>query len=228
MIGVEKLLQKNTDPVEKVDLYKESLEKMNGVLFIIDYNSNSLSWAGENFEEILGYNSDRLTNLSDREVKDLYLPKDFYIHKERYDFFMNPETKDKSHTSVCRIKHQNGHYIWLYFSIFVISRNSDDTPQKAGGIMINLEKLMGSSFLEKFFMEKEKNTKPHKMLSKRQTEILNYTRQGLSASQVAEKLNLSKRTVESHKRIMHKKFGFKNTAALIGYVSNAGYLLPDF
>jgi PAS domain S-box-containing protein len=224
MIGVEQLLEESTVLPEKVDLYKESLEKMNGVIFIIDYNAIGISWAGEHFEEITGYKYEEVGNLGINGLKSLFHPDDFHIYSEGYNYFMNPETKDKSHTAVYRIKHKQGHYIWSYFCSFVISRNPDETPHKAGGIMINLEKIMIPSFFEKQISERkaEKNDKLIETLSKREKEILAYISKGLSAAQIAEKFGLSKRTIETHKRNMQKKLGVSNSAALISFAISIG------
>jgi len=224
MKNVKELFHVNKEHAEKVDLYKESLEKMNGVLFIVDYNLIGLSWVGENFEEITGYKMEEVTNLGINGIKLIYHPDDFHHFNEAYEFFMNPETRDKSHTAVYRIMHKQGHYIWLYFSSFVISRNPDGTPLKAGGIMINLEKFMTPSFFEKHISElkqeeKSNNTKP---LSKRERQILSFISKGLSASEVAQKFDLSKRTVETHKRNMQRKLGCSNSAALISYAIGIG------
>jgi PAS domain S-box-containing protein len=224
MINVEQLLQVNTELTQKIGLYKESLEKMNGVLFIIDYNSVGLSWAGENFEEITGYRIEDLDNIGENGVRDIYHPDDLHFFSEGYNFFMNPETKDKSHTAVYRLKHKRGHYIWLYFSSFVISRNPDGTPHKAGGIMINLDKFMITPYFENQITEQktEKAKSQLKILSKREIEILSYLSKGLSAGDIADKLDLSSRTIETHKSNIQKKLGLKSTAALISFAVEMG------
>jgi DNA-binding CsgD family transcriptional regulator len=224
MNNLEKLLQVNTEMPVKIDLYKESLEKMNGVLFISDNNMVGLSWVGKNFEDITGYKYNKWNSIGKKGLKNIFHPDDFHIFGEKYDYFMNPATKDKSHTAVYRLKHMKGHYIWMYINTFVISRNHDGSPQKTGGIMINLEELMIPSFLEKRLNDRKKegNNKLLKLLSKREKEILGYISKGLSALQIAEILHLSKRTVESHKRNMQQKLGFTNSAALISFAIGAG------
>jgi DNA-binding CsgD family transcriptional regulator len=224
MNNLEKLLQVNTEIPVKIDLYKESLEKMNGVLFISDNNMSGLSWAGKNFEDITGYKFNKWNRMGKKGLKNIFHPDDFQIFDERNNYFMNPETKDKSHTAVYRLKHMKGHYIWMYVNTFVISRDADGSPQKTGGIMINLEELMIPTFFEKRLnnLKKEGNINLLKLLSKREKEILSYISKGHSALQIAEILHLSKRTVESHKRNMQQKLGLTSTAALISFAIGAG------
>jgi DNA-binding NarL/FixJ family response regulator len=54
-------------------------------------------------------------------------------------------------------------------------------------------------------------------LSKREKEILCLFAEGLSAKEIGEKLNISKRTVEVHKSKIFKKLYIHNTAELIRY-----------
>lgn len=56
-----------------------------------------------------------------------------------------------------------------------------------------------------------------KVLSARETEILCQYAEGLSAKEIGEKLNISKRTVEVHKAKIFKKLDIHNTAELIRY-----------
>jgi DNA-binding NarL/FixJ family response regulator len=57
----------------------------------------------------------------------------------------------------------------------------------------------------------------NKALSARETEILCLYAEGLSAKEIGEKLDISKRTVEVHKAKIFKKLDIHNTAELIRY-----------
>ncbi len=219
-----KLLQANLEQQLKIDLYKKSVEEMKGVLFISDHNTNRLIWAGKIFEDITGYKFNKWNRTGMKGLKNICHPDDIHILKERLDYFINPQTKDKSHTAVYRLKHMKGHYIWVYINTFVIGRNPDRSPEKTGGIMINLEELMIPAFFEKQLSarKKEENINRLNLLSRREKEILSYICKGLSASRVAEIMQLSKRTVEAHKRNMQKKLGFNNSASLISFAIGAG------
>lgn len=52
-------------------------------------------------------------------------------------------------------------------------------------------------------------------LSVREFEILEFLKQGLSSKDIAEKLNISKTTVDTHRRNILEKTGMKSTAELI-------------
>ncbi len=64
-------------------------------------------------------------------------------------------------------------------------------------------------------------------LSEREREVLTWVVQGLTNQQVADKLVLSVKTVESYRaRLMHK-LGLKTRAELVSLALNAGLLRPD-
>lgn len=221
----EKLLQTNIELKEKLELYKESVEKMNGILCIFNYNTFSVNWASENLERIAGYTQKELYKQNKKKLKALFHPDDFYLYDKSFNYFSNPETKDNSYTAIFRIKHKNGSYFWVHFTAFIIGRNPDGTPHKSGGVIINLDELMTKTFFEKLISErkKENNKAKLELLSKREKEILSFISKGLSTLQLAEKFKLSKRTIETHKRNMLKKLCINNSASLICFAINNGF-----
>lgn len=63
-----------------------------------------------------------------------------------------------------------------------------------------------------------------KMLTQRELEVMELCAQGMSAQDIAEKLCLSRRTIEGHKSRIFEKMGFKNVGELINYAFNHGIL----
>lgn len=59
-------------------------------------------------------------------------------------------------------------------------------------------------------------------LSPREIEIIQLCANGLSAQQIADRLGLSRRTVEVHKSHVFEKLDLKNTADLVKYAYDAG------
>lgn len=59
-------------------------------------------------------------------------------------------------------------------------------------------------------------------LSNREVEVLKLISQGLSGVQIAEKLNLSHHTIETHRKTLFRKIGVNSTYALIKYAMQNG------
>ena len=58
-------------------------------------------------------------------------------------------------------------------------------------------------------------------LTKRELEIANLCAKGLINKEIADQLNISQRTVETHKNNLFKKLGINNTVELVRYMQRA-------
>jgi len=84
------------------------------------------------------------------------------------------------------------------------------------------QKFMKGIVSEKFISsylksEKEKKLKQDIPLSERELEVLKHMSLGLSNKQIADKLFISIRTVETHKHNLMKKLNIYSTAELVIY-----------
>lgn len=64
--------------------------------------------------------------------------------------------------------------------------------------------------------------KPCPPLTARECEIVILIAQGFTTNQIAERLNISAKTVETHRQRIFKKLGFKNRSQLVGYAVEKG------
>ena len=84
---------------------------------------------------------------------------------------------------------------------------------------------LGLTMLEKLLIGiPEPPAKPSGGLSPREQEILQLVADGMTTSQIADKLFTSPRTVETHRQNIMEKTGAKNTAALIKTAASQGWL----
>jgi len=63
-------------------------------------------------------------------------------------------------------------------------------------------------------------------LTPRQREVLQFIARGYSAREIAAALNLSPRTVETHKYEMLRALGLRKTADLVRYAASIGLITP--
>lgn len=66
-----------------------------------------------------------------------------------------------------------------------------------------------------------------KKLSKREKEVLQLVVDGLTSKAIAEKLNLSPRTVDTHRSNLLKKFNLKKSVDLVNYAIRCGLVRSD-
>ncbi|MDN5205333.1 response regulator transcription factor [Fulvivirgaceae bacterium BMA10] len=79
--------------------------------------------------------------------------------------------------------------------------------------------------LEKNFQKEEEDCEPTN-LSKRETEILKLIAEGNSTIKIADKLNLSHHTINTHRKNILKKLNAKSPAELVIYAINTGIITP--
>lgn len=60
------------------------------------------------------------------------------------------------------------------------------------------------------------------LLSKREIEVVTLIKQGLSSKEIAQRLEISLKTVEVHRYNILKKLKLKNTAALVNFINEQG------
>jgi DNA-binding NarL/FixJ family response regulator len=68
---------------------------------------------------------------------------------------------------------------------------------------------------------------PFEILSTRQREILQLIAEGRSSKEIAQQLNLSVKTVESHRTELMERLGIHGIAGLVRYAIRAGIVHPD-
>jgi DNA-binding NarL/FixJ family response regulator len=61
------------------------------------------------------------------------------------------------------------------------------------------------------------------MLSKREIEVVQLIKEGLSSKEIARSLDISLKTVEVHRYNILRKLKLKNTASLVNFINAQGY-----
>jgi two-component system response regulator NreC len=87
----------------------------------------------------------------------------------------------------------------------------------------SVSELMIDTLMQKFEEECLSKQKEKVILTKREKDILYYIANGFSNQDIAEKLKISVRTVETHKSNLMQKLNLKSSAALSLYAFEKGY-----
>jgi DNA-binding NarL/FixJ family response regulator len=88
-----------------------------------------------------------------------------------------------------------------------------------GGVYVS--EAVGATMIEKYAANgRSKPSDPLNELSNRELQVLNLVGRGQTTRQVAENLNLSVKTVESHRQRIKKKLGLQTASQLVQYAIN--------
>ena len=98
----------------------------------------------------------------------------------------------------------------LLLAIRTISQGSEYFSESISNIILK-------SYIKKAKNKEPESVNPEESLSKRELEILKLFAEGFPNPQIAEKLFISTRTVESHKNHIMQKLGLKSTVDLVKF-----------
>jgi DNA-binding NarL/FixJ family response regulator len=88
----------------------------------------------------------------------------------------------------------------------------------------DVSSIMLSKYIYKEFPSSKKEYKSDVQLTRRETEIIKMISEELTNADIAEKLGISVRTVDTHRRNLLQKLDVKNTAGLVRFALQNGLL----
>jgi two-component system response regulator NreC len=95
---------------------------------------------------------------------------------------------------------------------------------QAGGAFVRppVAQMLATELMER--IEAGESDEQYEKLTVREKEVLALLARGMTNPQIADKLVISVRTVETHRAHIMDKLGFKDRASLVGYALRHGYL----
>lgn len=202
--------------------------------YVMDFKTRKLTYQ-KGIKDFLGYDESEFTfdlvaqyfHPDDYEVVTRLIKATLMFASENY------VASDVAFFLTYRIKKKNGDYVK------VMRQSTTYDLDESGKIISNLSFLTDISFMntskqvewrfEAPGLEKEKFrkyiVKEYKgFFSERENEIIKHVNQGLSSKEIADKLYLSKHTVDTHRRKILNKSQCKNTIELINFCKRNGLI----
>ena len=153
----------------------------------------------------------------------MHHPEDLDILRKRITYLK--ADKGKPYSGICRIKHKDGHWVWLYCHASIFKRNEAGKPRLVLGLAVDFtERMQTEKQLDKL-IKKNKQLKNYiriQKLTKREREILKYIAKGLSCKEISTILQISYYTAETHRKNISKKLKLKNTASIVSFAVKHG------
>jgi PAS domain S-box-containing protein len=203
---VEARLNKQKKIFEQAnEKFKLLIDQATPALFI--YQNEKLQYVNKRFCDILGYSQKELLGMNLVNV----------VYKDDIHFVI-----DKINRCFRGVQYE------LNVGFRAIKKNQDIFYVRLTGRIVTVQgkkNLVGSLFQE----EREKNvtseienSNTSIEITSREKEVIMNICKGLSNSEIAEKLNLSKRTIEGHRNRLLKKTGCQNSVSLAIYAVKHG------
>lgn len=153
------------------------------------------------------------------EIEILYLKNEISV------VLINPSMVQNRLNEYCKIKKQCTGIFWIgiVYSFFDTSilKLFDDTFLITDDISIVVQKI------NKIYNGNTQNLSDDDYLSEREIEVLKWLAQGLSNKEIADKLNLSIHTINTHRKNIMDKTGVRSLAGLTIYAVSKGIVTLD-
>jgi DNA-binding CsgD family transcriptional regulator len=199
--------------------------------FVFDVTSGEFEFISPEISKVLGYNAETLS------VSTFFSS----IHPEDQPYFVNfentvnhfyrqfPVEKYKKFKIRYdfRIKNSKGKYVRLLHQMVVLQHDNKGNITRSLGIHTDISdlKTTGSPVLSFIGLDGEPSyinidveevfTPVREIFSKREKEVLKYLAEGKSSPEIACILNISRLTIDTHRKNILKKTGASSTAELL-------------
>ncbi len=222
--SLRSLRKRLEETTREKDFYLKIFSKMRAAVHINEIISSETS--------VVRWINDGVSNLSGWKPSDIIDNPDFLkeniigdagVIKKSIDKFT--EEPDKSHIGVYKIRTKDGSEVWhqSYVTPFEYDKNGKLTKSLSVAVdinnkIINIEELslLVSEYKQKLNRIRIKN------LTKAELEVAKLIASGLTLKKIAEKLNRSYHTIESHKRNIFHKLEIKKISGIIKMIYESG------
>ncbi|GGE88886.1 PAS fold-containing protein [Chishuiella changwenlii] len=203
------------------DIY-DTLTIGESFIFIINHKSGTFDYVSPKSESILGYKSDEYTvELSLNLVHPEDLDYVISIHQQIYNINNNIIPQNRTNYKFnydFRMRDSKGTIKQIHVQHFFLEHNKDFLPINFLCVMTDISQLKigGIPTLSLFNIKNGLNNilnqkNDHIILTNKEKEIADYLIKGYTSQDIGEVLNISKHTVDTHRRNILKKNNCSNT-----------------
>ena len=220
---IRKSIKSNNKILDHLRFLKNIVSKLNIAIFIHDLKEQRHTWTNNNYYKIMGYSDEEMKQLGSDWAKRNYHPEDAHILTERIKYFR--QNKGEAYSGIYRIKHKDGHWVWVYSNALVYSRDKKGNVEQLLGICIDFSNNFKTmkQFKELYKGNQQlKNQLLISKLTKREKEIIKFIAHGKTSQEIADIINISNSTVNNHRKNILRKLNHRNIAELTRFATESG------
>ncbi|HVI45086.1 MAG TPA: LuxR C-terminal-related transcriptional regulator [Chitinophaga sp.] len=218
-------LQEENEQLKNRNQWLENLlDSVPAMLYCYNNNNKSITWCNSRLAEIIGYSTAEMKGMGMDFFKHIMHPDDFKLAVVAQQSFINHK---QTFGGLARIRKKGEtEYRWLLglevpFSYdkagqvleiacaFLDLTNAIDTNAQLSTALAELLRRQNENLLNK--------------LTAREKDILGLAVQGLNNKEIANSLNLSRYTIETHRKNIRLKLKVRNTSELVAIAQKLGF-----
>jgi PAS domain S-box-containing protein len=200
LIDISLQKRREEELLVSAEKYRRIVETSQDAVVLADLHTGVVLEANTKAEELFGFSAPEIVGL---HFTQLHPAEEAATHKQLYE----------------KLIHQNGGGVE---NLVVCHR---DGPRTKVSLRSSIVVVHGRNYLVNIYRTIKKNVAAiTSNLTKRECEILQMIASGLSAKQIAKQLNISDRTVRSHREHIMQKLNIHKTVDLVRYAMTCGLI----
>ena len=220
LIGdIERARYENKNPAKRMGFYKALLQNIPALFIIINLSRRHIIWKNDEFKYLASTTDMHEEGLVE-QVGSYYGNTGPAVQREGGNTAGAGIT-----TGIFKLNNPEGESISYYFKGYTLEYGGNNAPEEVLLTAFNLNEKINTDYrLEQLTRENKrlKNRLAISLLTKREKEIVKLISRGNSSRAIAEELDLSFYTVETHRKNILRKVELHNTAELIRFATEAG------
>jgi DNA-binding CsgD family transcriptional regulator len=219
---------KSEDDLLRNPVFYKLMSEAPSIMLIFNFSTMVYDYFSPNTKSIMGYASEKLVGMTGAEFAiSIFLPEHLSILIElnsniAMKYYHEYAALKKAHevklSYTCKLRRADGTYVWALMQTMVLDVHENGFPRRTIAFLTDINEIksdekvnfnvairsnVGYETLYSIHYDKNEPS----LLSRREMEILNLLGKGFKSAEIAEKLNISKDTVKTHRKNILKKTG---------------------
>ena len=223
-LSLETLQKENKLLTERVQQLEDILHHVPAMIYTADTHQNTVSWCNSRMEEVTGFTFGEMNGLGLEFFRQLLHPDDFELTGIARQSFRNNKNIFGGVTRV-RKKGEND-WRWLVGLAVPFSRDEQGGVKEVICALLDRSVAMDTHSQLADAMSEMLRRQNESLLSKltaREKDVLSLAVQGLNNKEIAGQLNLSRYTIETHRKNIRLKLKVRNTTELVAMARKIGF-----
>ncbi|PSL48977.1 RNA polymerase sigma factor (sigma-70 family) [Chitinophaga niastensis] len=218
-------LQKENELLKNRIHWLESiLHHVPAMLYSYDNNSKSVTWCNERLAETVGFTTEEMSGMGMEFFQHIMHPDDFKLAAVAQQSFLNNKTQ---FGGIARIRKKGEtDYRWLMGLEVPFTHDKNGQVVEIICAFLDLTNAIDTNLqLSEALGEilRRQNENLLNKLTAREKDVLGMAVQGLNNKEIANSLNLSRYTVETHRKNIRLKLKVRNTTELVAIARKIGF-----
>lgn len=222
-VSLDALQKENEQLQERVRRLENILHQVPAMLYSYNNNNKAVTWCNERLSSTLGYSSVEMQGRGIDFFKDIMHPEDFKLASVAQQSFRD---KKEQFGGLARVRKKGeANYRWLLGLEVPFTYNDENEVEEILCAFLDLTNAMDtdiqlSEALNVILRRQHENL--FNKLTSRERDILGLAAKGMNNKEIASSLNLSRYTVETHRKNIRLKLKVRNTSELVAIARKIG------